>query len=433
MVGRVLVAVGVAACCVPVADVQAGPPGPPATLASEHLVVDEEVISSDFPIDFVGVVSDRELHGGAVRFREDGRWGRWHVLEDDGVQTPGAWASGLVSGGDADALQVRGLGRGRRARAIVINTTDGPAESSASSVTDCGDETAIVTRCEWGADESLMTWTPEYYPPQKLTVHHTATANGDADPAATMRAIYRYHAVDRGYGDIGYQYLIDESGRVYEGRYSGTDAFPAHDATGSNVVTAAHVGGFNSGNTGLALLGTLTSVPAAPAAHQALETLLHDLSIRHGIDPHGATTYVNPVNGVQKSVPNISGHRDWAATECPGERLYVELPAIRDAVGGAPPGGDVTAPILSDVSVSAAVTTATARWVTDEPATGAIDYRRQGTSSWSRVEHDDLSTDHVIVLSGLRPRTRYEFRVTSTDSAGNTATSPTQSFTTARR
>jgi hypothetical protein len=98
-----------------------------------------------------------------------------------------------VSGGDADALQVRGLGRGRRARAIVINTTDGAAESSASSVTECGDETAIVTRCEWGADESLMAWTPEYYPPQKLTVHHTATANGDADPAATMRAIYRYH------------------------------------------------------------------------------------------------------------------------------------------------------------------------------------------------------------------------------------------------
>jgi hypothetical protein len=59
----------------------------------------------------------------------------------------------------------------------------------------------------------------------------------------------------RGFGDIGYQYLIDESGRVYEGRYSGTDSYPGHDAEGVKVVMAAHVGGFNSGNTGIALLG----------------------------------------------------------------------------------------------------------------------------------------------------------------------------------
>jgi hypothetical protein len=427
-----LVAVGVAACGLPGVDAQAGsPPGPPATLATQHDVAEDEIISSRFAIDFVGVLSDGELHGGAVRFRRDGRWGQWQDLEADDVQTPGVWASGLMAGGDADAFQVRGVGRGRRARAIVINTTDGPAD--ASSVTTCGDDTATVTRCEWGADESLMTWTPEYYPLQKLTVHHTATANGDADPAATMRAIYRYQAVDRGFGDIGYQYVIDESGRVYEGRYSGPDAVAAHDATGSNVVTAAHVGGFNSGNAGVALLGTLTSVPAATAARQALETLIHDLSVRHRIDPHGATIYVNPVNGVQKSVANISGHRDWAATECPGDRLYVELPDIRDVVASMAPDGDATAPMLSAVSMSAAATSATVRWRTDEPATGAVEYRRRGAASWSRVEHENLSTDHVITLNGLRPRTKYEFRVASRDGAGNTATSLTQPFTTARR
>src|SRR5829696_581798 len=432
MVGRALVALGVAMAWPPVPDVGADPPGPPATLASEHHVADDEVVSAGFPIDFVGVVADGDLHGGAVRFRRDGRWGPWHDLEADGVQATDAWASGLVSAGDADAFAVRGLGRGRRARAIAINTTDGPVESS-TAVTACADDTAIVTRCEWGADESWMTWAPEFYPLQKLTVHHTATTNGDTDPAATMRAIYRYHAVERGYGDIGYQYLIDESGRVYEGRYSGSDAVPAHDASGSTVVTAAHVGGYNSGNAGVALLGTLTSVPAAPAARQALEALLRDLSARHRIDPHGATTYVNPVNGVQKAVANISGHRDWAATECPGDRLYVELPAIRDAVGGAPPADDVTPPGVTAVAASAAATTATVRWVTDEPATGAVDHRRRGTSSWSRATHPELGTDHVVTLSGLRPHTTYEFRVISTDGAGNTTTTPIQSFTTARR
>ena len=146
VVGRVLVAVGVAACCVPVAAVQAVHPARlrrwRASTARR-----EEVISWTFR-STLGVVSDRELHGGAVRFREDGRWGRWHVLEDDGVQTPGSWASGLVSGGDADAFEVGGLGRGRRARAIMINTTDGLAESSASSVR-MRRQTAIVTRCKW--------------------------------------------------------------------------------------------------------------------------------------------------------------------------------------------------------------------------------------------------------------------------------------------
>jgi hypothetical protein len=432
VLSRALVAIALAVGAAPAGVVLSGPPGPPATLAREYRVADEGIVAADIPIDFVGVLSERDVHGGAIRFRRDGRWGPWQDLEPDGVQVPGGWASGLVAGDDADGFQVRGLGRGPAVRAIVINTTDGPVQPSAPSLTDCGDQSAIVTRCEWGADESLMTWAPEYYPPQKLTVHHTATSNGDADPASTVRAIYRYHAVDRAFGDIGYQYLIDESGAVYEGRYSGDDPFPAHDATGTNVVTAAHVGGFNSGNTGIALLGTLTSVPATPSARQALEALLRDLSVSQHIDPHGASTYVNPVNGVQKSVANISGHRDWAATECPGERLYVELPAIRDAVAGAP-SGDVTAPAISGISVSTAASTATVHWSTDEAATGAVDYRRQGTSSWSPATHQGLTTDHIVVLNGLRARTTYQFRVTSADSTGNQATSPIQTFTTTRR
>ena len=76
----------------------------------------------------------------------------------------------------------------------------------------------IISRAAWGADENLMTWTPEYRTVRKFVVHHTATSNGDLDPAATVRAIYYYHAVTRGWGDIGYNYLIDAQGRIYEGR-----------------------------------------------------------------------------------------------------------------------------------------------------------------------------------------------------------------------
>ena len=285
---RLLTVLGVVATMaapMPITEAHAKPVGPPDTLAAEQEVSGDEQVVSEFPIDFLGVFYDGDVEGGAVRFRRDGRWGPWVVLQDDGVEVDGHWASGLVPGSDADAYQVRVPDGARSPRAVVINTTDGPAKPAAASAEACPDTTSVVTRCEWGADESLMTWAPEYYPTQKLTVHHTATANGDADPAATVRAIYRYQAVDRGFGDIGYQYLIDESGRVYEGRYSGTDSYPGHDAAGVKVVTAAHVGGFNSGNTGIALLGTLTSLEPTPAAQGSLEHLLGELSVRHRITP----------------------------------------------------------------------------------------------------------------------------------------------------
>lgn len=404
---------------------------PPRTLASQHAVSGDEQVVSEFPIDFLGVFYDGDVEGGAVRFRRDGRWGPWVELHEDGVEVAGRWASGLVPAGDADAYQVRVPGGARAARAVAINTTDGSPQPAAATVSGCPDATAVVTRCEWGADESLMTWAPEFYPTQKLTVHHTATANGDVDPAATVRAIYRYQAVDRGFGDIGYQYLIDEGGRVYEGRYSGPDSYPAHDASGVNVVTAAHIGGFNSGNTGIALLGTLTEVDPAPAARGALENLLGELSARHSLDPHGTSQYVNPVSGVTKMVANISGHRDWAATECPGGTLYAKLPAIRDAAAGSPPPADSTAPIISGVTASTKSTSATVRWTTDEASTSQVEYRVVGKTDWTASTFDGkLTTSHTMTITNLARRTTYEYRVTSKDAAGNLTTSAIRLLTT---
>ncbi len=400
------------------------PVGPPETLSSERPVSRDQSVESEFPIDFLGVLYEGDVEGGVVRFRHDGRWGPWVELQDDGVEVAGHWASGLVSGSDAEAYQVRVPSGARSPRAVVINTTDGPSQPTTSSAAACSDATAVVTRCEWSADESMMTWAPEYHPTQKLTVHHTATINDDGNAAATVRAIYRYQAVDRGFGDIGYQYLIDESGRVYEGRYSGTDSYPAHGAKGGNVVTAAHVGGFNSGNTGIALLGTLTSREPAPAARGALEDLLGELSARHGIDPHGSSEYVNPVSGATKMVANISGHRDWAATECPGGTLYARLPAIRDAA-------DTVAPVITGVTASPGRRGATVRWVTDEASTSLVKYRRRGVLAWTFTARDTtLTTSHTTAIAGLARHTTYEYRVQSADVVGNTRTGKVAAFTT---
>jgi hypothetical protein len=321
-----------------------GPPasaGPPETMA-ERAPVGTGPVVPDFPIDFVGVQwdGDHDDGTGAIRFRHDGRWSAWRDLGEDGVDDPGRFASALVPADDAEAYQVRvPSGRGHPT-AVAINTTDGPRPSNGRVAT-AGAATPIVFRGGWGADEGLRfdangneTLPPTYYPAQKLTVHHTDTANDDPDPAATVRAIYRYHAIDRGFGDIGYHFLVASDGRVFEGRWSGTDGDPAHDAPGAGgkVVTAAHVGGWNSGNVGVALLGTLTSQGPTAAARSSLESLLADLASRHGIDPKGASRYTNPVNGTTWTGPNIPGHRDFAATECPGGALYAQLPSVRSNV-----------------------------------------------------------------------------------------------------
>lgn len=339
----------------------------PRTLV-DRAPVDARAVEPAFPIDYVGVTfdlpsghaHDDDAHG-AVRFLRDGAWGPWRPLIEDGAQASGEWGSALIAADDADAYQIRGLPEeARRPRAVAINTTDGRPvtvgsvrSGSAAAIPNC------LSRADWGADESLRfddegneVWPPEFFDAQVMTVHHTATQNDDPDPAATVRAIYRYHAVDRGWGDIGYQYLIDEQGRTYEGRWSGSASSScvteggdgrdfAHETTAdeARMVTAAHTGGYNSGNLGVALLGEFTTHPVTggepkPTAVDALEGVLAELSTRHGIDPEAVVTYRNPhpSSDATKTVHTISGHRDWVATECPGENLYEDLPEIRSRV-----------------------------------------------------------------------------------------------------
>lgn len=201
----------------------------------------------------------------------------------------------------------------------------------------------IISRSGWAADESLRasngkeTWPPAFAPVQKLIVHHTATTNADPNPAATVRAIYQYHAVTQGWGDIGYNFLIDEAGRVYKGRNShlpgnSTDSLSGEDGKGNGVI-GAHAQHFNAGSVGVALLGTLTTTDATPAAKHALAQLLAWKADAHRIDPHGASVFTNPSTGHQSVFANIGGHRDVnAATECPGDLFYDSLPALRAEV-----------------------------------------------------------------------------------------------------
>jgi hypothetical protein len=333
-----------------------------------------------FPIDHVGVVVPlppsgpgtpdhaHDLEGLAVRFRTTGTWGPWQPLPEDGAQAEGTWTSGLVAAGDAVAYQLRGLPAwARGVRVAALNTTDGPLRrvgsrpsASADALTNCR------ARIDWGADESLRTSSRSYATIRVVTVHHTATANGASDPAATVRAIYHYHVVTNGWADIGYQALIAEDGIVYEGRWSGTDSpscrsggttLPfGHQTTSatSAIVTAAHVGGWNTGNLGVALLGTLTSVDPAPAARASLVAYLAEIGRRHGLDMTGTVTLTS--GSETRTVQRISGHRDLAATECPGGRLYEQLPAIRLEAAAAVAGDRPPVVAIDSPATAASVT-----------------------------------------------------------------------------
>ncbi|MGH2489003.1 MAG: N-acetylmuramoyl-L-alanine amidase, partial [Candidatus Limnocylindria bacterium] len=200
----------------------------------------------------------------------------------------------------------------------------------------------VIPRSDWGADETIRfdsageeRWTRAFYPLQKLVVHHTAGANNDPNPAATVRAIYHYHANTLGWGDIGYEYLIDEAGRVYEGRYSRAywnGAIPTADNEDGDVVEAGHALHHNPGSMGIALLGNFTSRQPTAAARASLIRMLAWASAAHGIDPLGTSTYINPATGTSITTPNITGHRDYQNTGCPGQPFYDTMPSIRGAV-----------------------------------------------------------------------------------------------------
>jgi hypothetical protein len=208
-----------------------------------------------------------------------------------------------------------------------------------------------LSRAAWGADESWRftngseDWPAEHHPAQALTVHHTGFA-ANPDPAETVRTIYRQQALTparggiQGWGDIGYNLLIDAAGVVYEGRYSGS-GIPIFGPE-RLMTTAAHVLYYNTGNIGVCLLGYLHDAPPTQAAQDSLVTVLAYLAAVVGVNPLGTVNYYNPVarpdgSHTTNTVRGVSGHRDWAGTECPGNALYPLLGGIRQRAADAMP------------------------------------------------------------------------------------------------
>ena len=186
----------------------------------------------------------------------------------------------------------------------------------------------IVDRSGWWGDLPPAELEPSYSPTpidiSHAVVHHTVTANEPANPVQVVRQIWDWHVNDNGWLDIGYNFLIDHEGTIYQGRYN-----PNLEQTD---VRGAHAGSANSQSVGIALLGQFEpGAQPAPGQPQALalDALVKTIGWRFtqkGI----ASASSSFIAG--NFLPVISGHRDVSATACPGENLYRLLPEIRSEV-----------------------------------------------------------------------------------------------------
>src|SRR5436190_1005077 len=280
---------------------------------------------------------------GAVSFRTRtvaGRWTTWRdaAPEDDRpdartheLRTRGWQFGSPYWTGPSNRIQVRTYGTVSRVRGYYVWS---PARKSRLRTVSKAGSPLIITRASWGADERIRRRKkPDYADTLRFAVvHHTAGSNSysRAQSASIVRGIMRYHVLANGWDDIGYNFLVDKYGQVFEGRWGGVDR---------NVV-GAHAQGFNQGSAGVALIGTYDSTSITPAARAALVRLLAwRLDVAH-VDPLSTFSWRSTGNpkypaGRMITLRTISGHRDTGYTSCPGSQLYGELPAIARAVSQA--------------------------------------------------------------------------------------------------
>ena len=352
----------------------------------------------------------------AVRLGADGRWGPWQVVgigldeAPDGLEGeegagggPPATTPLLVPAGASTIELVDLAGTGGGVDIVFLPSFAGPSgpppDGPAAPAIGGDGAPTILPRSAWTAagwasgNGSCSGGPQEADNLQAVVVHHTVTTN-DYQPDQVddlLRAIHYSHTEINGWCDIGYNFVVDRFGRVWEAR------------TGSieRSVIGGHARGFNTGTLGVALLGqhqagaspAARTVPAA--AQDAVEELANWKLGAEGVDPNGRTWLRNRSSASRQRlagktwhhVPTVLGHRDLGLTSCPGShgmdlvaalpdrlaaRRDVSLPyswsgwrandngpglAVLDARGGVRPAGTATpwAPAPADLGGQGAV------------------------------------------------------------------------------
>ncbi len=313
-----------------------------APAAAQRARTTYEALSRPVPSDgfaVTGVTWSGRVSEGvsfALRTRTDGAWSAWTELEYDAEHGPSPTSAEAAAArpgtdpfvvGDVDDIQLRATSPDGKAPAeLTLSVIDpgvsqGKAPTSQASAATVPVQTAsptpqptIYSRSAWGADERLRDCCVEYGEVHAGYVHHTVNSNDytRAEVPAILRGIYAYHTQSRGWRDIGYNFLVDKFGRIWEGRYGGI-ALP---------VVGAHTLDYNENSFAGSAIGNFeTARPSAAMLDAYARLFAWKLSL-HGVRPGSRQ------NVAGTTFDAISGHRDAAQTACPGKYLYQRIAAI---------------------------------------------------------------------------------------------------------
>ncbi|MFH1207727.1 MAG: NBR1-Ig-like domain-containing protein [Patescibacteria group bacterium] len=358
------------------------------------------VFETDFTFGLAGVA----WQGGApndfsLRYRTDGSWSQWFSPESMDAVRQGDWQYSIepILANQADAVQYRVTIR-ETAPVVKLIYVDTSGKASVSvfnflkkivSPASAQSAFTIASRAQWQADENWRknssgadTWPAEYVWPKKFVIHHTAGNDGGTDPAATVRGIYYWHAIVLGWGDIGYNYLIDQAGNIYEGRYGGDGVVAAHVYRDAACATqrfggAQYEANFNRGTIGISILGDYeTTVTLNDKVKNALTDLIAQKGLSQEISPSGSGYLIDA------DYPNIVGHRDLDCTTCPGGNLYGQISVIRteaqtkyDALAAA-----AVTPVYKTSYVGQSENPVAVKSNTDKQVW--VDFRNDGNTTW---------------------------------------------------
>ncbi|MFF4574454.1 N-acetylmuramoyl-L-alanine amidase [Streptomyces sp. NPDC001410] len=310
-----------------------------------------------------GVVTDAETKSGA------------------GDAHPAAFATDTASPSDSPTASASDSPTASASDSLTespsASQTESPSESPSATTPTAPPSTVpeppITSRAGWGADESISPDAPEYNADVKAVfVHHTDGSNDYSctDSASIVRGIYAYHVQVSGWKDIGYNFLVDKCGTVFEGRKGGVDL----------PVLGAHTYGWNREAAGIAVLGDYTTTGATKAALASIARVAAWKLGQYGLAPDGTaqlTAGATQTNyfatkftaGSTYTFQRISGHRDGYNTQCPGSSLYAQLPTIRSWAAGPVQGLKVTSVDKAGLSGSTYYTkgAVTLHWTTTTP------------------------------------------------------------------
>lgn len=233
--------------------------------------------------------------------------------------------------------------------------------------------------------------------PTHLIIHHSAGTNISSDWAAIVRSIWNFHVNTNGWSDIGYNWLVDPNGVLYEGR-------------GDNIL-GAHFCGTNGGTVGVCVMGDFTNVAPTSAATGKLEDLFAWKACDINADPLAQSFH----GGSQQQLYNVSGHRDGCATSCPGDMFYPMLPTIRQniktKIDNCQSSTVLAAPTNLDGSALSA-TEITLNWVDNSPDEDAFIIERSASFNTNYAVVGSVGADVTTYNdNGLTPNTGYFYKI----------------------